>query len=517
MKKYRMNWKNLLSVNSQRPRSSRKRNGQEEPEEAFNKSKEKSYSDLRSDFERDYHRILSSASFRRLQDKTQVFPLEKNDFIRTRLTHSIEVSSFARSLAQSVADEIIRKNLDDDFGHEEANGITNILASSGLLHDIGNPPFGHFGEDTVRAWFIKNLEKIKIKDSQGGYKKLNEILNAQMCHDFINFEGNAQAIRVVSKLHFLVDENGMNLTFALLNTLIKYPVDSLHIDKKSGDIKTKKMGYYYSEKELFESIVKSTGTYNEKTGEIYRHPLTFLLEAADDIAYCTADIEDGMKKGFISFENLIESLKVNVPEDERLYKNLITYKKYAKEKSYDSPELYAVQRWIVSIQGIFISSVVNSFIENYEQIMNGEFKTDLFKGTEAEKLLKVLKNSAFEEVFESKAILKMEIAANNIINYFLTNFVNSVLYWDTPYEDEMAGIDSKYIAILSENQRHIYKYYSELFEKNIKSQDLKGDKEKEEEIFAYKLYLRLLLVTDYISGMTDSFIKTLYQELTGID
>ena len=111
----------------------------------------------------------------------------------------------------------------------------------------------------------------------------------------------------------------------------------------------------------------------------------------------------------------------------------------------------------------------------------------------------------------------MEIAANNIINYFLTNFVNSVLYWDTPYEDEMAGIDSKYIAILSENQRHIYKYYSELFEKNIKSQDLKGDKEKEEEIFAYKLYLRLLLVTDYISGMTDSFIKTLYQELTGID
>ena len=104
MKKYRMNWKNLLSVNSQRPRRSRKRNGQEEPEEAFNKSKEKSYSDLRSDFERDYHRILSSASFRRLQDKTQVFPLEKNDFIRTRLTHSIEVSSFARSLAQSVAD-----------------------------------------------------------------------------------------------------------------------------------------------------------------------------------------------------------------------------------------------------------------------------------------------------------------------------------------------------------------------------------------------------------------------------
>ena len=118
MKKYKMNWKNLLSVNSQRPRSNKRGNRQEEPEEAFNRSKEKPYSDLRSDFERDYHRILSSASFRRLQDKTQVFPLEKNDFIRTRLTHSIEVSSFARSLAQSVADEIIRRNLDNNFGHE---------------------------------------------------------------------------------------------------------------------------------------------------------------------------------------------------------------------------------------------------------------------------------------------------------------------------------------------------------------------------------------------------------------
>ena len=205
----------------------------------------------------------------------------------------------------------------------------------------------------------------------------------------------------------------------------------------------------------------------------------------------------------------------------------MSYKDYAKKKKYDSPELYAVQRWIVSIQGIFISSVVNSFIKNYDLIMNGEFKTDLFKGTEAEKLLNVLKKLAFKEVFEAKAILKMEIAANNIINYFLTNFVNSVLYWDTPYEEKMAGIDSKYIAILSENQRHIYKYYSELAEKNIRAKKSKNtenreDKEKEniikeKEIFRYKLYLRLLLVTDYISGMTDSFIKTLYQELTGID
>jgi len=215
---------------------------------------------------------------------------------------------------------------------------------------------------------------------------------------------------------------------------------------------------------------------------VYRHPLTFLLEAADDIAYCTADIEDGMKKGFISFENLIESLKINVPEDERLYKNLMSYKDYAKKKKYDSPELYAVQRWIVSIQGIFISSVVNSFIKNYDLIMNGEFKTDLFKGTEAEKLLNVLKKLAFKEVFEAKAILKMEIAANNIINYFLTNFVNSVLYWDTEYEDEMQGIDRKYLSIISETHRYIYSYYSELYAGSEEISQISDDNEKKEKI-----------------------------------
>ena len=166
MSNYRMNWKSLISEDSQRGRTNFKITG-----------------DLRSPFEKDYHRILSSASFRRLQDKTQVFPLEKNDFIRTRLTHSIEVSSFARSLAQSVSSKIILGKLDDDFGYEEANHISNILASAALLHDIGNPPFGHFGEDSIREWFRKKLEEIEVQTpiEENYYdevekKKLNKIL-----------------------------------------------------------------------------------------------------------------------------------------------------------------------------------------------------------------------------------------------------------------------------------------------------------------------------------------------------
>lgn len=127
-------------------------------------------------------------------------------------------------------------------------------------------------------------------------KKIKDLLTPQMIADFENFEGNAQAIRVVSKLHFLVDENGMNLTYALLNTLIKYPVSSQDIDRESGNIKDKKMGYFLAEEDVFLDVVKSTGTYDEKENKIYRHPLTFLLEAADDIAYITADVEDGLKK-----------------------------------------------------------------------------------------------------------------------------------------------------------------------------------------------------------------------------
>ena len=254
--------------------------------------------DLRTEFEKDYHRIIGSASFRRLQDKTQVFPLDKSDYVRTRLTHSLEVSSFAKSLAQNVGEKIIQEKKDPDFTSKNKEDISNILQCAGLLHDIGNPPFGHFGETTIRDWFKNNLSKIYYKG-----QILEEYLEPQMIQDLYNFEGNAQALRLVTKLHFLVDENGMNLTKALLATIIKYPVSSLEINKKSGNIKTKKMGYFYADRNNFENIQDSM----ELNGN--RHPLTYLLEAADDIAYKTADIEDSVEKGNISYHQLMRELE----------------------------------------------------------------------------------------------------------------------------------------------------------------------------------------------------------------
>ena len=169
--------------------------------------KKQSSTDLRTEFEKDYHRIIGSASFRRLQDKTQVFPLDRSDFIRTRLTHSLEVSSLAKSLGQNISESIRTIIKDETFTPEHKAAVCDILQCAGLIHDIGNPPFGHFGETAIQDWFKKNLERLTFKG-----RTLAEILEPQMVQDFCHFEGNTQAFRVVTRLHFLVDEHGMNLT-----------------------------------------------------------------------------------------------------------------------------------------------------------------------------------------------------------------------------------------------------------------------------------------------------------------
>ena len=158
--------------------------------------------------------------------------------------------------------------------------ISHILECAGLIHDIGNPPFGHFGEIAIREWFERNLPKLTFCQ-----KNVSEMFTAQMKQDFFHFEGNAQALRLVTRLHYLVDEHGMNLTYALLNTIIKYPGSSLQIDENSGNIKDRKMGYYFADEEIFHKVTKETGAGRN------RHPLTYMLEAADDLAYKTADIE----------------------------------------------------------------------------------------------------------------------------------------------------------------------------------------------------------------------------------
>ncbi len=450
-------------------------------------------SDLRSEFEKDYHRIIGSASFRRLQDKTQVFPLDKSDFIRTRLTHSLEVSSFAKSLGQNIGENILAYHRDPGFTPRMKEDICNILQCAGLIHDIGNPPFGHFGEVEIREWFERSLPRLKFRGTP-----VAEVLTEQMKQDLYHFEGNAQALRLVTKLHFLADNNGMNLTYALLGTIIKYPVSSLEMNKRSGDIKDKKMGYYYADTAIFRDIQKETGT-NGK-----RHPLTFILEAADDIAYKTADIEDAFVKGFITYHKLLDELR----ELQILYRQtgagafypadeLEAVYLYGKEQHVDNPEEYAIKNWLVQVQGYLINRATYGFTSNYEAIMRGEYKHDLFYRTFAEKLMDLLGDFAFREVFTSDAIYRMEVSESAMIDYLMNKFVTAAIKYDDSTE-KLGTIESRMIWFISDNYKNAY------------HRQARGKSEAE------RLYLRLLLVTDYICGMTDSYAKRLYQELNAM-
>lgn len=467
-----------------------------------NYKKGSSSGDMRTEYEKDYHRIIGSASFRRLQDKTQVFPLDNSDFIRTRLTHSLEVSSFCKSLGQNISQKILKEGIDDRFLPEYQGYICDILQCAGLLHDIGNPPFGHFGETAIRDWFRANLDKKTFTGADGIKRPISQVLNPQMREDFYHFEGNTQALRLVTKLHYLVDTNGMNLTKALLGTIIKYPGSSLEI-KSTDHIRHKKMGYFYGDKEVFEEVQRSLGT------EGNRHPLAFVLEAADDIAYKTADIEDAVKKGCISYHQLLEELyqyEEKLPEGRERsgYHKMVEAleQKYerAGARGLQQAEMNAVQNWCVYVQGWMLNDASDCFVKNYDSIMDGSYGAkgeDLFFGMTGSYMMQALGDIAFRYAFQSRPILKLEIAAQSIFDFLLDRFVDAVIYYDTG--KELSAVQAKMMQLVSDNYKAIYHHFAE------------GKDEAE------KLYLRLLMVTDTVCGMTDSYAKRLYQELMGID
>ena len=468
IREYVMEWSRLLS---------RERPGD------YGKSAKQNH-DLRSEFEKDYHRIIGSASFRRLQDKTQVFPLDKSDFIRTRLTHSLEVSSFGRSLGENVSAEILTQKLDPSFTLETKEDICEILQCAGLIHDIGNPPFGHFGEESIREWFRSHMPRLSYHG-----KPVMKILTPQMAADLMNFEGNAQALRLVGKLHFLVNEYGMNLTYALLSTILKYPVSSLEISPSSGNVAEHKMGYFLAEEELFRKIQESTGTQG------CRNPLTYLLEAADDIAYATADIEDAFKKGFFDYDTFRQELKKRRMDEECIGRLEELYERGTRMKV-PCPQEYAVMNFLIRMQGQMLRAAADGFISHYATIMKGGYPHEIFYHTPGEKIYAALTGIAHDYAFTSSSIYKTEIAANGIVTYLLNHLVPAAIAWDG--ENDPGLMEEKFLSLISENYRQVYR-------NSAKGKDA-----------AEKLYLRLLLVTDSVSGMTDSYARDLYRDLNGL-
>lgn len=485
-----MEWDKLLALNTQVDREEEPRDFEKYPI---------------SDLEKDYKSIISSAAFRRLQDKTQVFPLDKSDFVRTRLTHSIEVSTIARQLGIMITRNTTQY-LQEDFRNNSkfADNIPVVLSCAGLLHDIGNPPFGHFGEIVIGEWFKKEFKNPNFRYKG---KPVAKVLQEQMKMDLENFEGNAQALRILSKVKNNQEGYDVNLTYGVLNTLIKYPTNSLDFNHDSEDIKKHKLGYFYAERNTMEYICTITGTMNEK--EYIRHPLVYLMEAADDIAYATADLEDALKKGLFSLNQLIEYFDRKIEDITNT-----SYKKYTQELIADlkkrldgnvrsiEGDLIAFQKWMEYVRKWLMYIVSYRFSKSYTDIMNGVFKQDMFYETNHQESIKILKGAMKEFVYDNIEIIKLELSAKKIISALLDDFIYAVLYWDAESSPEgeeygLSKADKKLISILSENYKEDYRC---------------ARTENEAE----NLYLKFLMVTDYISGMTDSYAKNLYQELNGL-
>lgn len=471
-------------------------------------------SDSRTPFKKDFDTVCNSTILRRLQDKAQVFPLEQEDYARTRLTHSIEAMSIAESLGvQAVS--IINNSSEKYLGStatekvsakEIINEIPNILKTAALLHDMGNPPFGHLGEKIIGDWFKSNLgnlsfnseRQLVFNSSSEPKSTLEYMFKGQYAEDLKHFEGNAQLFRLVTKLSLVVDENGMNLTFPVMASFIKYPTPSNKIDKTK--LMTKKMGFFASEEKLYNQINETLALNG------YRHPLAFLLEAADDIAYLTADIEDAHRKGLISLRKIRDYLEEE--KNDKIVSSIInaieTYIALAVEMGYEDIEDYVIHRLRVLIKGLMIDSMNDAFQDAYEDIMNARFDKELIEVSSAKCIAEILRKIERENIYYCPRILENKTRAIAVITKLLETYVPAIVNWDESVDKNTDSSNNLLYLSLSTNYRHICKLANKNYTNthNLSGRD-----------FETMVYNKILLVTDQISGMTDTHALTVFQML----
>lgn len=422
------------------------------------------FRDDRTAFQVDYDRIVFSSAFRRLQDKTQVFPLAESDYVRTRLTHSLEVSCIARSLGINVGNEIINRHKLTDI---HSSDFGTILATAALAHDLGNPPFGHSGEDAIRNWFNKSSV----------IKSIRKYFSRKELCDFQNYEGNAQGFRLLTVLQMPEHKGGMRLTYSTLAAFVKYPVESILI-KKDGPISRKKYNFFQSEKELFKEVAENTGLIrkDKKNYSWARHPLAFLIEASDDICYHIIDFEDGYREGLLKYQE-IKDLYSAIIADER-----INYADQLKDERSKVEYLRAK-----AIQKL-VEEIKESFLENESEILRGEFNSELISIIPSTPYLKRIIERSVESVYSNSRVLEIEAAGFEVANGLLELFFESVM--DYYNHGRKASAQSKKIMQIIPVQFHPHHSFS--------------------------YYEILMNILDYFSGMTDSYAVSLYKKLKGI-
>lgn len=443
-----MNWNQLISA---------KRFGMEE----FHEERQEN----RSEFQRDYDRLIFSAPFRRLQNKTQVFPLPGSVFVHNRLTHSLEVASVGRSLGDDVAKAILERQpeLEDSFLPE----IGSIVSAACLAHDLGNPPFGHSGERAISTFFSEG-KGLRLKEKQSN----GEQISAMEWEDLTHFEGNANAFRILTHQFEGRRRGGFVLTYSTLASIVKYPFSSSLAGKKS------KFGFFVSEEESYRKIATELGLIqlSEQPLKYARHPLVYLVEAADDICYQMMDIEDAHKLKIITTDETKELLMAFFSED-RQSRLRSTF-----QIVNDINEQIAYLR--SSVIGLLVRECTRVFLEHEQEILAGTFEGALIKHI-AEGPAAAYNHCAeisLKRIYRSQDVLDIELAGFRIISTLLELMVDAVT---------LPGKEKAYSELLTNRVSDQY---------NIKSP---------------VLYERIQAVLDYISGMTDVFALDLYRKING--
>ncbi|MEM1375890.1 MAG: dGTP triphosphohydrolase [Pseudomonadota bacterium] len=419
--------------------------------------------------QKDVDRVLFSSAFRRLDSKTQVYIFPKTDFVRNRLTHSLEVERIGRTLATNIFKRLSKGNslYSKQIGEKiEKKNVVEAVSAACLAHDIGNPPFGHVGEFAIRSWFSN-------EEVQRSRPKLKELMEEEHAKDFEDFDGNAQSFRIVTRLQGWGDaKGGLRLTAATLGALMKYPNDSANAVKKG------KFGFYEAEREYFEALASEVDL--PKNGKVYaKHPLALITEAADDIAYLTSDVEDAFKFGMVDYKTASAALRQVASSIDTFEANLVDTISTEENKI----------KFLRSAASLaMVKECADTFVNREKEIISGEFSQSLIEATpnirdkEAE-----IRSLCVEKIYFHPRKVRAETGAYEVMKHILSVYSEAI-------EDRLArGSDA------SDRSINLLRTFDH-------------DKKLETMVSSYQCYLAML---DYVSGMTDRFAMDVYNTLTG--
>ncbi len=442
-----MNWQQLLSLKRFGDTEKRPRIAQDE---------------TRLGFDVDFDRIIFSSAFRSLQDKTQVIPLSETDFVHTRLTHSLEVSVVGRTLGRRVGKVLLERHPNLQKLGYTFNDFGAIVAAASVMHDIGNPPFGHSGEKAIGEYF-KTGKGLQYKEQ----------LSAKEYQDLIDFEGNANGFKILTESREGIS-GGLRLSYATLGAFLKYPKESLP-KKPTHHIVDKKYGFFQSEKEAFLDVVEDLGMLQKSTSAIsfYRHPLAYLVEAADDICYTIIDFEDGINLGLIDEDYALEYMI-------KLVKDTIDSKKYHSLKFKKDRVSYLRALAI----GVLINEAVDIFLANEEIILNGTFEKSLLDKCKYEAQINDIIKISIDKIYKSKEVVEKEVAGYRIIADLLNVFVTAL---NNKFDKNESNFDKLVLNLLP----------------------------KEYQTENESLYNRIMQICSYVSKMSDSYAIRMHKKITG--